>query len=117
MFDINSMTVTRFVEDEDIGCTVDVYEGEYKGIKIVLKAQSEMPGADYYEADYWEITYYKDGEEVGGGMFEKWYSVRFNAGALERRITEDIQEILAEIEAKRVADELAKALAEADEKV
>ena len=117
MFDVNDMTVTRFVEDEDIGCTVDVYEGEYKGIKIVLKAESEMPGADYDEADYWEITYYKDGEEVGGGMYEKWYSERFNAGALERMITEDIQEILAEIEAKRVADELAKALAEADEKV
>ncbi len=117
MFDVNDMKVTRFVEDEDIGCTVDVYEGEYKGIKIVLKAQSEMPGADYYEADYWEITYYKDGEEVGGGMFEKWYSARFNAGALERRITEDIQEILAKEEAERMAKEIEKILAEETQKV
>lgn len=117
MFDINSMTVTRFVEDEDIGCTVDVYEGEYKGIKIVLKAQSEMPGADYDEADYWEITYYKDGEEVGGGMFEKWYTIRFDADRLERIITEGVQDVLLKEEAKRIADELAKALAEADEKV
>lgn len=102
MFDINSMKVTKFVKDEEIGCTVDVYEGEYKGIKIVLKGQSEMPGADYYDADYWEIRYYKDGKEIGGGIYEKWYSVKFFSYELVRIITEDIQNILGEEEAEEM---------------
>ena len=104
MFDVNNMKVKRWVEDKQLG-VVDVYEGEYKGYTFVLKAQSEIPGEDYDSADYWEITYYKDGEEICAGEYEKWYRVRFDDAWLSKCITEDIYRFIEEEKKKKEEEE------------